>query len=228
MKRFKPRFGILPPAQRRLWPGLKAAQDLGLVLYGGSAIALRLGHRKSIDFDFFTDAPLDKEALRRAFAFMRSANVLQDEPDTLTAVVPGRGAGGWVKLSFFGRLPFGRFGDPELTDDGVLQVASLDDLMGTKLKTILQRSESRDYRDIAAMLHAGADLPRGLAIAQKMFKPTLQPALSLRALTYFQGGDLPQLPMAQKKILIRAAAAVRDLPVVRRRSSTLAARPADG
>ncbi len=219
---------MLPPAQKRLWPELKATQDLGFVLYGGTAIALRLGHRKSIDFDFFTDAPLDKEALRRSFAFMQSANVLQDEPDTLTAAVPGKKAGAWVKLSFFGRLPFGRFGEPELTDDGVLQVASLDDLMGTKLKTILQRSESRDYRDIAAMLQAGAGLPRGLAIAHEMFKPALQPALSLRALTYFQGGDLPQLPMAQKKILIRAAAAVRDLPVVRRRSNTLAVRTTGG
>lgn len=225
MKAFKPRFGILPPAQRRLWPELRAAQELGFVLYGGTAIALRLGHRKSIDFDFFTDAPLDKKALGRAFAFLAGADMLQDEPDTLTALVPGRRAGSWVKLSFFGRLPFGRFDDPQVTDDGVLQVASLDDLMGTKLKTILQRSEGRDYRDIAAMLRAGVDLARGLAIAHEMFKPALQPALSLRALTYFQGGDLPQLPPMQKNYLIRAAAAVRDLPVVRRRSSVLALRP---
>lgn len=166
--------------------------------------------------------------MRRAFAFLRSAQVLQDEPDTLTAAVPAKRGGAWVKLSFFGGLPFGRFGDPELTEDGVLQVASLDDLMGTKLKTILQRSESRDYRDIAAMLQAGAELPRGLAIAREMFKPALQPALSLRALSWFQGGDLPQLPMAQKKLLIRAAAAVRDLPAVRRRSSALAVRRAGG
>lgn len=32
---------------------------LGFALYGGTAIALRLGHRTSVDFDFFNDRPLD-------------------------------------------------------------------------------------------------------------------------------------------------------------------------
>ena len=44
---FKPRMGTLPPAQQRLWPDLKSAADLGFVLYDGTAIALRLGHRPS-------------------------------------------------------------------------------------------------------------------------------------------------------------------------------------
>lgn len=45
-----------------------------------------------------------------------------------------------------------RMGEPSLTEDGVLQVASFDDLMATKLKVLLQRAEARDYRDIAAMI----------------------------------------------------------------------------
>jgi hypothetical protein len=61
---------ILPPAQKRLWPELRPAARLGLVLYGGTAVALRLGHRFSVDFDFFTDKPLDKQALRSAFSFI--------------------------------------------------------------------------------------------------------------------------------------------------------------
>lgn len=50
---------ILPMAQRRLWPQLGNAPKLGFVLYGGTAIALRLGHRDSVDFDFFSERPLD-------------------------------------------------------------------------------------------------------------------------------------------------------------------------
>lgn len=45
---FKPRLEILPPGQQRLWPELKPASLLGFVLYGGTAIALRLGHRLSL------------------------------------------------------------------------------------------------------------------------------------------------------------------------------------
>lgn len=50
---FTPRMEILPPAQQRLWPELQPAAELGFALYGGTAIALRLGHRASVDFDFF-------------------------------------------------------------------------------------------------------------------------------------------------------------------------------
>lgn len=45
---------ILPKEQRALWKELKPLQGMGFVLYGGTAIALRLGHRVSIDFDFFS------------------------------------------------------------------------------------------------------------------------------------------------------------------------------
>lgn len=59
---FKPCFQILPPVQQRLWSELRRAPELGFALYGGTSIALRLGHRRSVDFDFFTPDPLDREA----------------------------------------------------------------------------------------------------------------------------------------------------------------------
>jgi hypothetical protein len=52
MNKFQPQFSILPAEQLRLWPELKPVSGLGYVLYGGTAIALRLGHRTSVDFDF--------------------------------------------------------------------------------------------------------------------------------------------------------------------------------
>jgi ABC-type tungstate transport system permease subunit len=50
---FQPHFEILPPAQLLLWKELNPVNNLGFVLYGGTALALRLGHRVSIDFVFF-------------------------------------------------------------------------------------------------------------------------------------------------------------------------------
>ena len=47
-----PRLEILPAPQRRLWDDLKHTPR-EFVLYGGTAPALRLGHRHSEDFDFF-------------------------------------------------------------------------------------------------------------------------------------------------------------------------------
>jgi hypothetical protein len=206
---------ILPPAQQRLWRELGHVVALGFVLYGGTAIALRLGHRASVDFDFFSEKPLDRDAIQAAFSFMVRSTVLQDERNTLSILVPyGDSEHTHVKVSFFGAIGFGRVGEPELTEDGVLQVASLDDLMATKVKVVLQRAEAKDYRDIAEMIRAGASLPRGLAAARELFGPSFQPSESLKAMVYFSDGDLSTLTKDEKGTLVNAVSAVRDLPSV--------------
>jgi hypothetical protein len=160
-QRLEPKFSILPAAQREIWTSLAAATQLNFVLYGGTAIALHLGHRESLDFDFFRSESLDKDQVRAAFGFARQAPILQDAPETL--VVVDEMPAGSVKVSFFGGIGFGRVNDPLLTRDGTLLVASLDDLMATKLKAILDRAEAKDHRDIAAMISAGVSLPAGLS-----------------------------------------------------------------
>jgi len=220
-----PNLTRLPPAQRRLWPELRPSVELGFVLYGGTAISLHLGHRRSVDFDFFRTRPLVKDEIRAAFAFTRRATTLQESKDTLVLSVPGsarREGREDVKLSFFGGIAFGRVGEPLLCDDGVMRVASLDDLMAHKLKVILQRSERKDYQDIAAMIRAGVQLARGLAAARLSFGTAFQPAASLKALTYFKDGDLATLARGDRSTLIKAAAAVRELPAVKLRSRKLA------
>lgn len=211
---FHPDLAILPLAQRRLWSSLAPVKGLRFVLYGGTAIAVRLGHRTSVDFDFFSTDALDRPALLEALPFLSRAVVLQDQADTWT-VLTGAGTrdAPAVKLSFFGGIGFGRVGAPEVTDDGVLDVASLDDLMATKLKVVLQRVEAKDYQDIAAMIAAGVDLARGLSGARALFGGAFQPSEALKALTYFEGGDLASLTQNDRRRLIAAASAVRDLPV---------------
>jgi hypothetical protein len=223
IRTFAPCLEILPTAQRLLWPTLHPAPQLGFVLYGGTAIALRLGHRSSIDYDFFTDQPLNRHALYAAFPFLHRSTLLQDMPDALTALVPPSiHADQYVKISFFGTLSFGRVGEPELTDDGIVQVAALDDLMATKVKVILQRIEAKDYQDIAAMIRAGVSLSQGLASARALYGPAFQPSESLKALVYFDGGDLHRLTHEERVLLIEAASSVRALPTVDIRGHALA------
>ncbi len=212
---FTPCLDILPPAQRRLWPELAPALDLGFVLYGGTAIALRLGHRPSVDFDFFCEKPLDREHIEWAFPVLGQATVLQDRRDTLSVLIPyGDFEHTHVKLSFFGNIGFGRVGEPDRTDDGVLQVASLDDLMATKVKVVLQRAEAKDYRDIAAMVRAGVNLAAGLGAARELFGSNFQPSEALKALVYFGDGDLSTLTVDDRATLVEAVTAVRELPDV--------------
>ncbi len=220
--KFKPCMDILPSAQKRLWPELKNAPNLGFTLYGGTAIALRLGHRDSVDFDFFSEKPLDRNAIKTAFPFMEQSTTLQDQDNTWVVLVPyGNSEREHVKVSFFGTIAFGRVGEPDFTDDGVLQVASFDDLMATKVKVVLQRAEAKDYRDVSAMVNAGVSLSRGLASARQLYGPNFQPSESLKALVYFNDGDLKTLTADEKKTLVDAVKVVRDLPDVALRSKPL-------
>jgi hypothetical protein len=206
---------ILPAAQQALWPLLKSVAPMGYVLYGDTAIALRLGHRASVDFDFFTDMPLHRTALLEALPWLAHAQTLQDQHNAWTLLAVGaEHAAAPVKLSFFGEIGFGRVGEPQATHDGVLQVASLRDLLATKLKVVLQRAEAKDYNDIAALLSAGLSLADGLAAARVLFGPNFQPSESLKALTFYGDGDLHTVSTADRNRLITAAHAVRDLPPV--------------
>jgi len=216
---FQPHLEILPPDQRAIWPLLSPSRELGLVLYGGTAVALRLGHRTSIDFDFFTEKSLDLDRLNRSLPFLGESSILQGQPNTLS-VRSGPPVAG-VKLSFFGNISFGRVGSPEVTADGVLEVASLIDLLATKLKVIQQRIEAKDYRDIAAILRSGLNLEEGLSAAAELFGNSIQPSEVVKALTYFEGGDLHTLPASDKTLLSVAASSIYRIPITGLASKSL-------
>lgn len=219
---FDPRFEVLAAAQQRLWPLLRPAAGFGFVLYGGTAVGLRLGHRPSVDFDFFSHEFLDRAAIAAALPFVAHGTTLQDQGQTWVVTVSGGGAADdHVKLSFFGSITFGRVGEPDMTSDGVMEVASLDDLMATNVKVVLQRAEAKDYRDVAAMIRAGVSLARGLASARLLFGPNFQPSESLKALAYFADSDLATLTPADKATLIDAAKAVGGFPEVALTSTRL-------
>src|SRR2546423_1321480 len=94
---FRPHVDILPSSQRRLWAELSEIPDY-FVLYGGTAIALWLGHRESLDFDFFADRELTT-GWHLNEPLLKDATTLQAAPNTLTLQID---RGGPVRLSFFG------------------------------------------------------------------------------------------------------------------------------
>jgi hypothetical protein len=202
---FAPRLDILPPPQRRLWDEL-AAVPPEFVLYGGTAIALHLGHRQSVDFDFFGNRPLDPTHLAPAIPFLADATVTQREPNTFSCLVD---RGGIVKLSFFGLPGIPRLLPPLVAPDNGLRVASLLDLAGMKASVVQVRAEAKDYLDIDAILTDGRiGLPTALAAARAIYGAAFNPLATLKALTYFEDGNVPTLPRAVKDRLVAASRAV--------------------
>src|ERR1051326_7641322 len=86
--RFEPKTSGLPKAQQEIWPLLAPAAGLSFVLYGGTAVPLPLGHRVSVDFDFFRSSPLDKKELEASLPFLASAQTIQEDANTLVVRVP--------------------------------------------------------------------------------------------------------------------------------------------
>jgi hypothetical protein len=199
---FVPKLATLPEAQRAVWNELKQVPRR-FVLYGGTALALRLGHRQSEDFDFFADAPVLPEELLHGLALLKDAAIRQNAPNTLTVVV---GRGSPVKLSFFG-LTRRRVNNPETTDDGVVRVASLLDIAAFKMGVLPARAEAKDYLDVHALLQNGVTLSDALGAARAVYGEQFNPMITLKALTYFCDGDLPTLPKNVQQAL-RAAATV--------------------
>lgn len=216
MKTVAPRLETLPPSQRNLWPKLGSVGD-HFVLYGGTALSLQLGGRQSIDFDFFTPQTVDADVLSKTLPFLKGASLLQRANSTATFSVNCPEP---VKISFFGGLDFGRVDEPRrFSDNGVL-VAGLLDLAAQKVKVVQQRAEKKDYLDLCVLLRNGVTLEKALGAAQSLY-PEFNPMVTLKALTYFEDGDLGTLDAPSRSQLTAAASNVREVPTVAKAGKSL-------
>jgi len=203
-KTVTPKLDILPPAQRKLWTEL-AEIPPEFTLYGGTAIALHLGHRQSVDFDFFGAKDFAPSGLFRSIPFLSGAEILQQEKNTLTCLV---GRGDPVMISFFGVPDLKRIQAPHVSPDNGLKIASLIDLAGTKAAVVQQRAEAKDYIDLDTLILQGIDLSTALAAAQKIYGVSFNQQITLKALCYFEEEGLRDLPGGVKDRLMMAVKAV--------------------
>jgi hypothetical protein len=210
---FGPRLDVLPAAQLRLWPEL-VETPADFTLYGGTAIGLRLAHRQSVDFDFFTLESFEPRALLKKIPYLKGAVPRQASPNTLTVTVD---RGGPVQLSFFGELGIGQVAHAELAERAGFKVASLIDLAGVKAAVVPQRVELKDYLDIHALLiEGGIPLAEMLAAGAIIYGHQFNPLLSLKALAYHDDFTDAELPTGVRHDLIEAVRVtdLRKLPTL--------------
>lgn len=201
---FSPRLDVLPPAQRRLWDELGDTPS-SFTLYGGTAIALHLGHRQSVDFDFFGTEPFDVDRLLETIPFLAGAEVIQRQANTLTCRVDREGP---VLISFFGVPRLGRIAPPLWAHPPGVQVADLLDLAGAKASVVQRRAEPKDYADIDALIGAGVGLPLALSAGGALYGAVFNPQITLKALSYFGDPALHAIPPAMRERLREAARSV--------------------
>jgi predicted nucleotidyltransferase component of viral defense system len=199
------KLNILAEGQQQLWQAL-GDTPAHFILYGGTALALRLGHRESVDFDFFTSNNFNPENLYHEIAYLQNAEILQLQTNTLTCSVMRQNIP--IKVSFFGEI--GIVENPIQAscqiEEPDIRIASFPDLVATKMLVIQQRAEKKDYLDIAEILKH-IRLSDAIGYARKLYGNLFNPFLSLKALTYYDDGDLMELPPGIKAFLINTVQA---------------------
>jgi hypothetical protein len=132
----------------------------GLYLAGGTALALRLGHRTSKDLDFFFHGSAGNIDQLEAMLLGLGAVVEARGPGTL------RGYLSTTKVEFFQDdlgAPLRQLEEPERIAD--VSVAGMKDLMAMKLKVLAERGELRDYYDVKCIDEDGVvSLEAGVAL----------------------------------------------------------------
>jgi hypothetical protein len=215
-----PDLSMLPDAQVELWPKMGDIPE-PFVLYGGTGLALRLAHRQSVDFDFFAHDPFSAGELLDGLRWLGRLDVIEMRDNELAVIEPGG-----VQLAFYGGLDLQVVAEPSLVAANGLVVASVYDLAGTKAKAILDRSEWKDYVDIAKLLRAGHRLADVIGYATTIFDRQFEfPAqVFLRSLVWFgdgTAGDVPQGIRSELEMAVRDLD-LADIPLVQPHRPTIA------
>ena len=122
-----------------------------LRLYGGTAVALYLGHRHSTDFGFAGPWGQVTRGLVRRIPTLREG-VIEGGDGMVGVLVPGERN---VTVTFmeWGRMMPEPVEKPTTADNGV-RVAHPVDLVAAKIQARVSRETARDYQDIAAAIDA--------------------------------------------------------------------------
>lgn len=170
-------FNILNKNQLAIFPPLSFLEKLGFYLAGGTALALQIGHRTSLDFDFYNPKHFSSLHLfgKIERIFKNNAEKISQQEDTLFCRI------GEVDLSFFWYSH--KLIERPINAKGLL-LASLDDIAAMKLIAISGRPAQRDYIDIFYLLKKFT-LEEMFAFGYRKY-PNFNHYLSLRALTYFE------------------------------------------
>ncbi len=171
-------YNILDKKRLAILPLLKNFKA-DFYLAGGTGLALQLGHRDSIDFDFFSAKDIDTAKLFFIILnIFKNHKILkvQEEKNTLTVFIDDN-----IKLSFF-TYNYKLLG--KLINEPNFKIASILDIACMKLAAIISRATNKDYIDLYFILQE-IKLETVLDKLNRKI-PELDINLVLKSLVYFK------------------------------------------
>lgn len=171
---------ILNTSQRELLPLMKQFKR-EYYLVGGTAIALHIGHRRSVDFDMFKETAINhKKNLEKISAGGFTHQVTRRVYEQMNLLVNG------VKLTFF-QYPFPI--DPECSFENIFRLPSLLTLAAMKAYALGRRSKWKDYVDLYFLLTRHFSIAEISAKASSIFGELFSEKLFRAQLSFFDDID---------------------------------------
>ena len=180
---------ILTEQQTKLLPLIgKFSKDFGLV--GGTAIALHIGHRESIDFDLFTVNEFDSGKIKRKITNdFNVEKVFVNEADEYTVLISG------VKITFL-HYPFNIEFKNNL--DNVIKVADLLTLAAMKAYALGRRAKWKDYVDMYFIFKNFHSIAEVIGKAGEIFSSEFNEKIFRAQLAYFEDIDYTEQVVYRK------------------------------
>lgn len=171
---------ILTREQEELLPLLKKfSRTFGMV--GGTAIALYIGHRRSIDFDLFSMREFDTYSIRKKISKSYTIErVVTDQTGHYTVLIKG------VRFTFFHypyRIVFSK------NFEGHIKVPSLLALAAMKAHALGRRAKWKDYVDLYFIIKNYYSIDMIVKKAKSIFDNEFNEKLLRTQLAYFDDVD---------------------------------------
>ncbi|MFN3527935.1 MAG: nucleotidyl transferase AbiEii/AbiGii toxin family protein [Candidatus Altarchaeaceae archaeon] len=187
----KLKYEILSTSQQKLFEILKKEEWISnYYLAGGTALALILGHRKSFDFDFFSNTDFSIDFLSEKLSKIGNFLKLSEQKNTLHCIVNN------VKISFLG-YKYPLLESPIV--EGNIKIANIKDIACMKLSAIISRGTKKDFVDLYFILQTYS-LEELFQFYSKKYNQSNYEYVLLKSLVYFSDAEEDPMPKMLKKV----------------------------
>jgi len=170
---------ILTKKQKEVLMEMKFLKEKKIHLGGGTAIALQLGHRTSIDFDFYSSEDFEPLVMFKIFNENMKSKMIQSAKGTLIMEISGI-----IVSLFLYKYPLIR----PIIQYKYVNLLSLEDLSAMKIIAIIQRGKKRDFIDLYFLIKKFG-LSKILKFTKKKYGNIFHPYLALQALVFFDDAE---------------------------------------
>ena len=149
------------------------------ILVGGTAIALHIGHRQSVDFDLFSSKKIRRKSIKNYLIQKKYPvnELIKEEEDQIHFIINN------VKVTFF-QYPF--IINDLIDFDRIIKIPSLLNLAAMKAFALGGRGKWKDYVDLFFLLKNHFTLSKIIEKAEELFGEVFNGKLFKEQISYFE------------------------------------------